>query len=112
MDSFRIDVAAVSVAGTRAARFTVGFGEPAENTSIVRDAADAMDAALAAEGSGPLALVYGPASLPAMTVIAHRLGHRFGAVAVWDPKLDAYVVAISHGPVFAVGQALHVPKEE
>jgi len=109
--SFEVTVTAVSIGDVRAARFIVGFGQPAENTAIVRDAAAAMDTALEVEGGGPLALIYGPASLPAMAVIIHRLGHRFGAVGVWDPKLDRYVVAISHSPDYSVGQALGPEKE-
>lgn len=107
--AFVVTVAEVSVGGIRAARFTVGFGEPAENTAIVRDAASTIDAALEVEGGGPLALIYGPASLPAMAVIIHRLGHRFGAVGVWDPKLNLYVVVISHSPDYSVGQTLPSP---
>jgi CRISPR-associated protein Csx3 len=109
--TFVVTVAGVHVGDLRATRFTVGFGEPAENTSIVRDAAIAMDAALEVEGGGPLALIYGPASLPAMAVIIHRLGHRFGAVGVWDPKLDRYVVVTSHSPDYSVGQTLAPEKE-
>ncbi|MEO8381527.1 MAG: CRISPR-associated protein Csx3 [Acidobacteriota bacterium] len=110
--AFVITAAGVMVGDLRAVRFTVGFGLPGDNTVIVRDAASAMDAALEAEAGGPLALIFGPASLPAMAVIVHRLGHRFGAVAVWDPKLSAYVVAISHTPDYAVGQALALAAKE
>ena len=30
--------------------------------------------------------------------LAHGLGHLYGAVGVFDPKVNAYVVAITHDP--------------
>ena len=53
---------------------------------------------------GELALVNGPASLPVAMVLAHKLGHLFGAVACFDPKLGKYVVSIAHGGTYTVGQ--------
>jgi CRISPR-associated protein Csx3 len=36
--------------------------------------------------------------------LAHRLVHRFGAVAVFDPKLAKYVVCVTHNPTYELGQ--------
>ena len=81
--------------------FKVGFGDPAQNTEIVKAAAAAL--AGLGEIGGRLALVNGPASLPVAMVIAHHLAHRFGAVACYDPKLGSYVVAVSHDPERPIG---------
>jgi CRISPR-associated protein Csx3 len=79
----------------------VGFADPAQNDVIVRDAVQAL-ADLALTG-GARILVNGPASLPVACVLAHALGHLYGIVGVFDPKLAAYVVAISHNPAFPIG---------
>ena len=85
----------------------VSFGDPAQNDTIVRDAEAAL-AALNLSG-GPLVKVNGPASLPVAMVLAHRLGHIFGVVACYDPKLPGsakYVVTISHDPAMKVGDLI------
>ena len=48
----------------------------------------------------------GPSSLPVAMVLAHRLAHLFDAIACYDPKVNRYVVAISHNPKFAIGEWL------
>ncbi|MEA1981373.1 MAG: CRISPR-associated protein Csx3 [candidate division Zixibacteria bacterium] len=52
---------------------------------------------------GPLIKINGPASLPVGMVLAHALGHLYGAVACFDPKLSKYVVAVAHGGNYQVG---------
>lgn len=81
----------------------VGFGEPAQNDQIVKDAKAQADA-LAASGvlNGQLVKISGPASLP----VAFVLGKSFAvaaAIACYDPKLQKYVVAISHNPKYQIG---------
>lgn len=83
----------------------VGFGEPAQNDAIVRDAAERL-AELALDGTlsgGPIIKINGPASLPVAVVLAHGLSHLYGAVAVFDPKLGKYVVSTTHNPAYRVG---------
>lgn len=86
----------------------VGFGEPAQNDQIVRDAETRLDEMVAAGEliGGEVIRVNGPASLPVAMVLCHKLAHRYGAVACFDPKLSKYVVAISHNPAYAVGDLL------
>lgn len=57
---------------------------------------------------GGLLKVNGPASLPVAMVLEHKLSHLFEAIACFDPKLNKYVVVISHtpNPEFAVGNLL------
>ncbi len=73
----------------------LSFGEQAQNDQIVRDAASAL-AELNLSG-GQTVFLNGPASLPVACTIAHGVAHLFTEVAVFDPKMAGYVVAVSHG---------------
>jgi CRISPR-associated protein Csx3 len=77
----------------------VGFGDPAQNDQIVRDAVARLDE-MVSDGTlagGSIIKINGPASLPVAIAIAHAVAHRYETVAVLDPKLGKYVVAIAHG---------------
>jgi CRISPR-associated protein Csx3 len=82
----------------------VGFGEPAQNDQIVKDAKTQADA-LAASGqlNGQLVKVSGPASVPVAFVLAKSFSAVAAAIACYDPKLQKYVVAISHNPKYQIG---------
>jgi CRISPR-associated protein Csx3 len=82
----------------------IGFGDPAANTEIVPDAIAALAALKLSGGRG--VRFTGPASLPVAMALAHGVAHLFGYVACYDPKLSAYVVAISHDPAIRPGQLL------
>lgn len=82
----------------------LAFGEPAQNDRIVRDAIEAMKA-LHLTG-GKRIRFNGPASLPVAMALCHEVAHIFGAVAVFDPKLQKYVVCVSHDPLVPVGSLL------
>lgn len=73
----------------------LAFGEPAQNTAIVRDAAAAVKD-LNLDG-GITVYLNGPASLPVTLCLGHAVMHLFTEVAAFDPKLNGYVVAVSHG---------------
>ncbi len=86
----------------------VGFGEPAQNNEIVKHV-DKVVGAMVSSGiltGGPVIKVNGPASLPVAVVLAHHLTHLYGTVAVYDPKLNQYVVAANHGGAHAVGDLI------
>lgn len=86
----------------------VSFGDPASNDQIVRDVATMLDA-MKADGvivGGPVLKINGPASLPVAFVIAHAVLHIYGAVAIFDPKLQAYVVVVAHGAQYSVGDLI------
>lgn len=92
-------------AGDDVVLLKIGFGEQqATNDVIVKDA-QAQCVQLGDIG-GKLCLLNGPASLPVAFVLCHHLAHRFGAVAVFDPKLGGYVVAVSHDPDNPVGKVI------
>lgn len=82
----------------------VGFGAAAANTEVVPDAIAAIRALELAGGRG--IHLDGPMSIPAAVAVAHSVGHLFGYVACFDPKLEGFVVAISHHPDFKPGQLI------
>lgn len=86
----------------------VKFGDAASNDAIVRDAFATLHE-MKESGvltGGPLLKITGPASLPVAFVIAHEVLHIYGAVAVFDPKLQHYVVSVSHSPDYAIGDLI------
>ena len=87
----------------------VAFGDPADNSQIVRDAESRLQQ-LEQEGlNGSLVLINGPASLAVAVVLAHHLVHRFAAVGVFDPKLGSYVISAAHGAAYNLGDL--IPQE-
>ena len=82
----------------------IDFGEPAQNTDIVPDAIAAVKELELAGGRG--IHIDGRASLPVAMALAHCVAHLFGYVACFDPKLEGFVVAISHDPKFMPGQLI------
>jgi CRISPR-associated protein Csx3 len=91
----------------------VSFGEPATNDQIVRDAAECLEKMTETGelAGGSLLKINGPASLPVCYVIAHKVSHLYGAIAVFDPKIGArgtskYVVCISHNPAYKLGDLI------
>ncbi len=95
-----------SLAGDKDGVVTVeiGFGSPAENTAIVPEAIQSLDA-LGLQGGRGIHFT-GPASLPVAMALAHAVAHLYGYVACYDPKLGGYVVAISHDPAVRPGHLL------
>lgn len=86
----------------------VGFGEPAQNDRIVKDAKARLDEMVASGelAGGDVIKINGPASLPVAITIAHGVSHLFETVAVFDPKLGKYVVSVSHGETHEVGNLI------
>jgi CRISPR-associated protein Csx3 len=86
----------------------VGFGDPAQNDLIVRDATARLDE-MVKNGTltgGSVIRINGPASLPVAVAITHAIAHLYEVVAVFDPKLGKYVVAVSHGTDHNVGDLI------
>ena len=82
----------------------VGFGdEVAGNDKIVPEAI-AKAEAFKASVAGSLLKINGPASLPVAVALGHIFAHVVPAIACFDPKLNGYVVCISHSPDFVPGQ--------
>ncbi|MBI4650842.1 CRISPR-associated protein Csx3 [Candidatus Desantisbacteria bacterium] len=86
----------------------IGFGEPAQNDQIVRDAGKILDSMIENNilKGGQILKINGPASLPVAIVIAHAVAHLFEAIGVFDPKLNKYVIALSHGTKYKPGDLI------
>lgn len=86
----------------------VGFGDPAQNDEIVRDAVARLDEMIkdGTLAGGSVIRVNGPASLPVAMAIAHAIAHLYEVVACFDPKLAKYVVAVSHGSAYRPGDLI------
>ena len=106
MPTYNISITPVSVAGKPAHLVRVGFGDPADNSTIVRDVESRL-VELKADGvGGRLALINGPASLPVAVVLSHHLLHLYSFLGVFDPKLQGYVISSAHGGDYAVGDLI------
>ena len=93
-----------SIGPTRADGLTVvllRFDEPANNDLIVPAAIKSLASLHLLGGRG--LLFKGSASLPVAMALAHSVAHLYQFVACYDPKLEKYVVAISHTPDFQPG---------
>jgi len=87
--------------------FRVGFGDPAGSDRIVQDVHALMFGLSRGKHLGAkLALINGPISAPVAVVLAQHLLHRFGAVAVYDTKLAAYVVCAAKGTHYPIGTVI------
>lgn len=86
----------------------VGFGEPAQNDQIVKDAKLRLDEMISSGelAGGKVIKINGPASLPVAIAIAHAIAHLYEVVACFDPKLAKYVVAVVHGEGYAIGDLI------
>jgi len=86
--------------------------QPALGDEIVKDAVAQLDLLIeAGKLRGDLLLVDGSASVPVSYIIAHKVAHLYGAIAVCDPKLGdkgkkVYIVSISHTPKYQIGQLI------
>jgi CRISPR-associated protein Csx3 len=93
--------------GQRKDVLRVAFGAPATNQQIVGDAEAVLkEIVVSGRLQGELLAVNGPASMPVAFTLAHAVAHVYGAVAVYDPKLGGYVVAITHHPGYPLGMLI------
>ena len=81
----------------------VGFEDPASNDEIVVEAKLILEAL---ELEGRICKITGPASLPVAMVLCHHLAHRFAVIACYDPKMQSFVVSVSHDAEYPVGSTL------
>ncbi len=84
----------------------LGFGDTPANNDVLVTEAERIISELIQDGEmkgGEIIKLNGPATLPIAFVLAHKLNHLYQAVAVYDPKLSKYVVAIAHGGKYRLG---------
>ncbi len=108
MATYKIETVFVTANSAIATLFRIGFADPATTDIVVRDAEFRIKELEQAnpELGGSVALTNGPAALPVAMVLAHHLAHRFETVACFDPKCCGYIVAITHGDKYKVGQVI------
>lgn len=87
----------------------IGFNPeaPASNDVIVVDATTAIKAVVE-QLHGKVVLFNGAASLPVTMALTHAVVHVAKAIGGYDPKMAAYVIAVSHDPAYVVGQVVTV----
>ncbi|KST68543.1 hypothetical protein [Mastigocoleus testarum] len=98
----------------------VKFGAiKANGDRIVKDAAKRLDELLGfgAIPGGKLLKIDGPASLPVCYLIAHKLSHLYGAIAIFDPKIGrkgykTYIIAITHTPAYEIGELIETEEPQ
>jgi CRISPR-associated protein Csx3 len=81
---------------------------PVTGDRIVRDAETRLEELISSGvlTGGSLLKINGRMSIPVSYTIAHKLGHLYSAIAVFDPRLKAYVVTISTNPEYQLGDRL------
>ena len=81
---------------------------PVTGERIVKDAQTRIEELIASKVliGGDLLKIDGRMSLPVSYTIAHELGHLYSAIAVFDPRLKAYVVVISTNPEYQLGERI------
>ena len=85
-----------------------------DGDQIVKDVAKQLDQMISAGKlkGGKLLKIYGPITILASYTFAHQLGHLYGAIAVSDPRLNAYVVVISTTPDYPLGSRIDLDTGE
>lgn len=85
----------------------VGFNpdQPANNDQLVKDAVAGV-LKVKDRLHGFVLKVNGAASLPVGMAIACEIAHVVKCIAAYDPKLQKYVVAVSHDPDYQLGQLI------
>ncbi len=86
----------------------VAFCGSAQNDEHVHSAVEQIDELVESGklGGGKMVKINGPASLPVAVALAHGVSHIYEYVGVYDPKLDQYVVSVSHGTAYAPGDLI------
>jgi CRISPR-associated protein Csx3 len=99
----------------------VGFNRtlPASGERIVKDATELLEQEIdSGQLRGELLKIDGPQSVPVAYVLAHKLAHRYSAIAVLDPKIGrkgykTYIVTIAHGSSqYQVGQLIETEETQ
>lgn len=89
------------------------FNTKALGNQIAADAAARIDQLIKSRQltGGKILKIHGKNTLLASYVIAHRLGHLYSAIAVFDPKIgdvgiERYIVATQHGSSHSIGSII------
>jgi CRISPR-associated protein Csx3 len=84
----------------------IKFGsDVADNDQITREVCEQLSSLELPRG--PLLGIFGPCSLPAAYAIANHVQPLYDAIAVFDPKIHAYVVIQGHAGSYALGDRVN-----
>jgi CRISPR-associated protein Csx3 len=99
----------------------VGFNRSirAAGDRVVRDALVSLEQ-MQERGElsgGKLLKIDGPQSIAVAYIIAHKLAHLYGAIAILDPKIGkagskTYIVVISHDPDYTIGNLVETTEAQ
>jgi CRISPR-associated protein Csx3 len=84
---------------------SIGFGEPATNCEIVPEAIAKLRS-IEDQLRGEVVKINGAASVPVAIAIGAQLKNICKAIAVFDPKLQGYVVSVSFSPDLKIGDLI------
>jgi CRISPR-associated protein Csx3 len=97
----------------------VGFGERANGDQIVRDAATRLDEMIASGElkGGRLLKIDGPASVAVSYLIASKISHLYGAIAIFDPKIGkpgykTFITAASTTAAYKIGELVETEEPQ
>ena len=85
-------------------------GTEVDGDQILRDAKAQLEGLINSgklPGGNQLLKINGRSTVLAGFLIASQLAHRYSALAVFDPKLEKYVVTVSHSPDYQIGRVLN-----
>lgn len=87
---------------------------PVDGDQILRDAKTRLDEMIKSGdlAGGKLLKIYGRMSLPVAYVFAHDLVHLYGAIAVSDTRLGAYVVVSSTTPDYPLASRINFQTDQ
>ncbi|CEJ48087.1 Uncharacterized protein apha_03329 [Umezakia ovalisporum] len=97
----------------------VGFGQPGNGDEVVRDAAIQLDKMINSGemSGGKLLKIDGPASVAVSYLIANKIAHLYGAIAVFDPKIGrsgykTYIIAVTQTPSYQLGELIETDEPQ
>lgn len=90
----------------------INNGKQVDGDEILRDAKTELESLMHSGdlpgGKQPLQ-INGRTTVLASFFLGSQLAHKYSSIAVFDPKVEGYVVTISHSPDYRVGQILASP---
>ena len=92
----------------------IKFNQAAQTPTIIRDTYDQLDEMVQENllPGGPFIGVNGASTLLSGYAISQLLGQRYDTVAVFDPKLDGYIVVISSTELYQLGEVIPFKPDE
>jgi CRISPR-associated protein Csx3 len=97
----------------------VRFGKPANGDQVIKDAVVRLEEMVAlGELSGGKSLkIYGPASVAVSYLIADKISHFYGTLAIFDPKIGrpgykTFIIDVSQTPAYKIGELIETDEPQ